>query len=93
MKTTPKLPAFVAAAVFVVAAAAVQAHPGHSHADIPSLIRHPLAGPEHLLGSAALGIAVGALLVVSTRRTRLPELVRWTSALAVAAGVTLGLSV
>ena len=87
MKSIPRLLAFALAATG--ASLPVHAHPGHSHTDIPSLIRHPFAGPEHVLGSAACGLAIAGLLYALTRRLPMPAVVRWGGLSVVAIGVTL----
>jgi hydrogenase/urease accessory protein HupE len=90
MRSIPRL--LSAVLVAAVVALPAQAHPGHQHTDIPSLIRHPFAGPEHLLGSAAVGLAVAAALYVATRRVTVPALARWTTLSVVAVAVTLGMA-
>lgn len=91
MRSIPRL--LSAALIAAVVVLPAQAHPGHEHSDIPSLIRHPFAGPEHLLGSAAVGLAVAAALYVATRRVSVPALARWTGLSVVAVVVTLGVSI
>jgi hydrogenase/urease accessory protein HupE len=44
------------------------AHPGHDHTDIPSVIRHPLVGADHVMIIAALLCVVGAVMFVLTTR-------------------------
>jgi len=94
MRSHPRLvaPTLLAVAGFLTAIT-VHAHPGHDHSDIPSLIRHPLAGSEHVLGSAAVGLAVAGLIYLATRRVRMPALARWTGLSVVAIAVTVGLTV
>ncbi len=71
------------------AAAVAQAHPGHDHADLPTLIRHPFASWEHVLGSAACGLVLAGLAYLATRRVAMPALVRWSGLSALAIAVTL----
>jgi len=91
MRSIPRLlfATLVAAAVAVPAGA----HPGHSHADIPSLIRHPFAGPEHLLGCAAVGLVLAGLVHLATRRVMMPALARWSGLSVVAVVVAVGVGV
>jgi len=91
MRSIPRALAFAILTASAVALPAL-AHPGHSHADIPSLIRHPFAGPTHLLGSAAVGLALAVAIHVVTRRVPMPALVRWSGLSVVAIGVTLGMA-
>lgn len=71
------------------AASVASAHPGHDHTHIPSLIRHPFAGPEHLLGSLVCGLVLAGLVFLATRRVAMPALVRWSGLTALAAVATL----
>lgn len=89
MSTHPKsLRSALVFALFGLAAAA-QAHPGHDHGDIPSLIRHPFAGPEHFLGSAACGLALACAAYLATRRVTMPAILRWSGLSALAVATTL----
>ena len=56
--------------VFVSAPSAALAHPGHDHADIPSVVRHPLHGWEHATITALLLLIVGLAGVALLARVR-----------------------
>lgn len=77
----------------LVVATRAGAHPGHSHSDVPALIRHPFAGPAHLLGSATVGLALAGAIYAVTRRVQMPVFVRWTGLSVVAIAVAVGLSI
>lgn len=49
---------------------AALAHPGHDHSDIPSVIRHPFAGTEHVVVVAALLITAAVALVLAAKAMR-----------------------
>ncbi|BET65151.1 hypothetical protein ASA1KI_00690 [Opitutales bacterium ASA1] len=61
-------------ACLAFAAPLALAHPGHDHADIPSVIRKPFAGPEHVVVTvvvvATLAFAAFALVRRLRRETR-----------------------
>ena len=90
MRSIPRLlsAAIAAGALAASSAVSMHAHPGHDHGDIPSLIRHPFAGPEHLLGSISVGLALAGALHLATRRLPVPALARWTGLGVVAIVVT-----
>lgn len=83
-----------ATALVLVSAPPMFAHPGHAHTDIPSLIRHPFAGPQHFFGSLAVGLTVAGLIYLVTRRLPVPALARWSGLAGIACAVawTVGLS-
>lgn len=90
MEATPGVSRIsVVLALACSAATLASAHPGHDHGHIPSLIRHPFAGPEHLLGSVVCGLALGGVVFLATRRVAMPALVRWSGLGLVAAVATL----
>jgi urease accessory protein len=63
------------------------AHPGHDHADIPSVIRHPFAGPDHMLITAAVLFGTGATLVVAARALQMSPRLRWAGGAMMAVAV------
>jgi hypothetical protein len=75
MKTSAAVRSFFATTAYVAfSGSLVSAHPGHDHADIPSVIRKPFAGPEHVVVTvvvvATLAFAAFALVRRLRRETR-----------------------
>ena len=88
MKPYRRLLAACSALIFPLLAGA---HPGHDHSDIPSVIRHPFAGVDHLLIAAAAFLVMGTAMVVGARLFAAARCVRWLGVTFVVAGVSLTL--
>jgi hypothetical protein len=88
MKPYRRLLAVFAIFVFPLLASA---HPGHDHSDIPSVIRHPFAGVDHVAITAAVFLITGATMLVSARLFSAARSVRWIGATCAVAGVVLTL--
>ncbi len=58
----------------VIAPLYASAHPGHDHADIPSVIRHPMAGPEHVVVTiVVIGTLALAAFALARRLRKRPR--------------------
>lgn len=88
MKPSRRFWAPLAAMLFPVLA---YAHPGHDHADIPSVIRHPFAGIDHMLITAAVLLVAGAAMLTGARLFTATRGLRWIGAGCVVAGAALTL--
>ncbi len=61
MLIVPPMRALTTFALVSATPVLLQAHPGHDHGDLPAVIRHPFASPEHLVVTVVvLGSLVGA---------------------------------
>lgn len=74
------------AALLLVSSAAVEAHPGHSHADLFAVLRQPLAGWQHALITAMAALTIGVAVHLITHATRTPAHARWAASI----GATFG---
>lgn len=43
------------------------AHPGHDHSDLPAVIRHPFASPEHIAVVVTLVVAVVGVTMLAVK--------------------------